>query len=197
MEQNMSYPDVIPPPPAPENIMQTQGQLPAAIALPLNAVKALAKYYKDFSWVIKLTGQKVPRELDTALRALADNDSPEAVQDLQRLAGGGTPDPYNIRPVEIPAPRIGERVLTNDIAQQAWTLHYQHHWTFRQIAEYLTEEGYPVSHTTVSNYISEIDEDIAEEQNSKSAKMKRAFLIGALIIGPSLATFLVVHFLRV
>jgi len=194
----MSYPEVLPPPPSPENIMQTQqqGQLPAAIALPLGAVKALAKYYKDFSWVVKLTGQKVPRELDTALRALADNDSPEAVQDLQRLAGGGTPDPYNIRPVEIPAPRIGERVLTNDIAQQAWTLHYQHHWTFRQIAEYLTEEGYPVSHTTVSNYISEIDEDIAEEQNSKSAKMKRAFLIGTLIVGPSLATFLVVHFLR-
>ena len=195
----MSYPEVLPPPPSPENIMQTQqqGQLPAAIALPLGAVKALAKYYKDFSWVVKLTGQKVPRELDTALRALADNDSPEAVQDLQRLAGGGTPDPYNIRPVEIPAPRIGERVLTNDIAQQAWTLHYQHHWTFRQIAEYLTEEGYPVSHTTVSNYISEIDEDIAEEQNSKSAKMKRAFLIGTLIVGPSLATFLIVHFLRV
>jgi len=195
----MSYPEVLPPPPSPENIMQTQqqGQLPAAIALPLGAVKALAKYYKDFSWVIKLTGQKVPRELDTALRALADNDSPEAVQDLQRLAGGGTPDPYNIRPIEIPAPRIGERVLTNDIAQQAWTLHYQHHWTFRQIAEYLTEEGYPVSHTTVSNYISEIDEDIAEEQNSKSAKMKRAFLIGAVIVVPSLATFLVVHFLRV
>jgi len=194
----MSYPEVLPPPPSPENIMQIQqqGQLPAAIALPLGAVKALAKYYKDFSWVVKLTGQKVPRELDTALRALADNDSPEAVQDLQRLAGGGTPDPYNIRPVEIPAPRIGERVLTNDIAQQAWTLHYQHHWTFRQIAEYLTEEGYPVSHTTVSNYISEIDEDIAEEQNSKSAKMKRAFLIGTLIVGPSLATFLVVHFLR-
>jgi len=193
----MSYLEVLPPPPSAENIMQAQQQgLPAAIALPLGAVKALAKYYKDFSWVIKLTGQKVPRELDTALRALADNDSPEAVQDLQRLAGGGTPDPYNIRPVEIPAPRIGERVLTNDIAQQAWTLHYQHHWTFRQIAEYLTEEGYPVSHTTVSNYISEIDEDIAEEQNSKSAKMKRAFLIGTLIVGPSLATFLVVHFLR-
>ena len=195
----MSYPDVIPPPPSPDNIMQSQqqGGLPPAIALPLGAVKALAKYYKDFSWIIKLTGQKVPRELDVALRALADNDSPEAVQDLQRLAAGGTPDPYNIRPIEIPAPRIGERVLTNDIAQQAWTLHYQHHWTFRQIAEYLTEEGYPVSHTTVSNYISEIDEDIAEEQNSKSAKVKRAFLIGTLIIGPSLATFLIVHFLRV
>jgi hypothetical protein len=177
---------------------QQQGQLPAAIALPLGAVKALAKYYKDFNWIIKLTGQKVPRELDTALRALADNDSPEAVQDLQRLASGQqSADPYNIRPVEIPAPRIGERVLTNDIAQQAWTLHYQHHWTFRAIAEYLTEEGYPVSHTTVSNYISEIDEDIAEEQNSKSARLKRMFLIGALIVGPSLATFLIVHFLRV
>jgi len=195
----MSYPEVLPPPPSPDNIMQTQqqGGLPPVIALPLGAVKALAQYYKQFSWVVKLTGQKVPRELDTALRALADNDSPEAVQELQRMAGGGTPDPYNIRPVEIPAPRIGERVLTNDIAQQAWTLHYQHHWTFRQIAEYLTEEGYPVSHTTVSNYISEIDEDIAEEQNSKSAKVKRAFLIGTLIIGPSLATFLIVHFLRV
>lgn len=192
----MSYPEVIPPPLSPENIMQQQGGLPPAIALPLNAVKALAKYYKDFSWVIKLTGQKVPHELDTALRALADNDSPEAVQDLQRLASSGAADPYKVGINQIPPPRIGERVLTNDIAQQAWTLHYQHHWTFRAIAEYLTEEGYPVSHTTVSNYISEIDEDIAEEQHSRGARLKRAFLIGALIIGPSLATFLIVHFLR-
>ena len=194
----MSYLEVLPPPPSAENIMQAQQQgLPAAIALPLGAVKALAKYYKDFSWVIKLTGQKVPRELDIALRKIAESDNPEAMEDLQRLAAGGPADPYNVHQTEIPPPRIGERVLTQDIAQQAWTLHYQHHWTFRAIAEYLTEEGYPVSHTTVSNYISEIDEDIAEEQNSKSAKVKRAFLIGTLIIGPSLATFLIVHFLRV
>lgn len=182
----------LPPPPSPEN---TQGQLPPAIALPLEAVKTLARYYKDFSWVIKLTGQKVPPELDRALRAIAENTNPEAMQDLQRMAQGQNANPYDVGPMEIPAPRIGERVLTQDIAQQAWGLHYQHHWTFRQIAEYLTGEGYPVSHTTVSNYISEIDEDIAEEQNSKSARVKHAVLTGAIIIVPSVVTFLVVHFL--
>lgn len=194
----MTEPEVLPPPPAPENTMQQQ-QLPPAIALPLNAVKTLAHYYKDFHWVIKLTGQKVPPELDQALRAIAENDSGSAqgMQDLQRMAEGQQTRPqYDVGPQEIPAPRIGERVLTQDIAQQAWTLHYQHHWTFRQIAEYLTEEGYPVSHTTVSNYISEIDEDIAEEQNSKSTRVKRVLSMTALVIVPSLATFLIVHFLR-
>jgi hypothetical protein len=199
MEQNMSYPDVIPPPPAPENIMQPPNQMPDFITLPMQAVKILASGYSKFGWalqpILKMSGYKMPPEVDHALRAIA-GDNPEGAQDLQRMATGGTPDPYNIRPVEIPAPRIGERVLTQDIAQKAWELHYQHHWTFRQIAEYLTEEGYPVSHTTVSNYISEIDEDIAEEQHSRGARLKRAFLIGTLIVGPSLATFLIVHFLR-
>jgi len=186
-------PEVLPPPPSPE---KTQGQLPPAIALPLEAVKTLAKYYKDFHWLIALSGQKIPRQLDIALRKIAESDNPEAMQDLQQMAMGEAADPYNVGPMEIPAPRIGERVLTQDIAQQAWGLHYQHHWTFRQIAEYLTGEGYPVSHTTVSNYISEIDEDIAEEQNSKSARVKHAVLTAAIIIVPSLVTFLIVHFLR-
>jgi hypothetical protein len=185
-----------PPPPTPEIIMQPQGQLPASLALPLNAVKTLANYYRDFNWVIKLAGQKVPPELDRALRAIADNTNPEAMEDLQRMATGETADPDNVGPMEIPAPRIGERVLTQDIAMQAWELHYKHHWTFRQIAEYLTAEGYPVSHTTVSNYISEIDEDIEEEQHSKSARVKRALLITAGILGPTVGTFLIVHFLR-
>jgi hypothetical protein len=193
----MSYPEVIPPPPSPENIMQQQ-QMPPAIALPLNAVKTLARYYKDFHWVIGLTGQKVPKELDIALRKIAESDNPEAIQDLQRMTTGqpSNYDPYNVGPTEIPAPRIGERVLTNDIAQQAWTLHYQHHWTFRQIAEYLTEEGYPVSHTTVSNYISEIDEDIEEEHNSRGRRIKQALFTVGIVAIPALAVGLVVHFLR-
>lgn len=176
--------------------MQPTNPLPPAVAIPLNALKTLARYYRDFHWVINLTGQKVPRELDIALRKIAESDNPEAIEDLQRMATGGTADPYNVGPMEIPAPRIGERVLTQDIAQQAWELHYKHHWTFRQIAEYLTGEGYPVSHTTVSNYISEIDEDIEEEQHSKSARVKRALLITVGVVGPSLLTFLLVHFLR-
>jgi hypothetical protein len=182
-----------PPPPTPKN---TQQQLPDAISIPLSAMKTLAQYYKQFHWVIGLTGQKVPKELDIALRAIADNDNPQAVQDLQSMASGQAVNRYDVGPTEIPAPRIGERVLTQDIAQKAWELHYQHHWTFRQIAEYLTEEGYPVSHTTVSNYISEIDEDIEEERNSKGRRVKQALFTVGIVTIPALAVGIVVHFLR-
>jgi hypothetical protein len=182
-------------PPPPPN---SQPQLPNAIALPLNAVKTLAQYYKQFHWLIGLTGQKVPPELDAALRSIADNDNPQAVQDLQRMAAGQTTQPSNPydAPVEIPQPRIGERVLTQDIAQEAWRLHYDHHWTFRQIAEYLTQEGYPVSHTTVSNYISEIDEQIEEERNSKGRRIKQALLTVGIITVPALITAIIMHVWR-
>jgi hypothetical protein len=195
----MTYPEVIPPPPSPENMMfPQQPQMPPAIAIPMNAMKTLARYYKDFHWIIGLTGQKVPRELDIVLRKIAESDNPEAMQELQNMAQGGQPnyDPYNVGPQEIPAPRIGERVLTNDIAQQAWELHYLKHWTFRDIAEYLTRDGYPVSHTTVSNYISEIDEDIEEEHNSRGRKIKQALFTVGIVTIPALAVGLAVHFLR-
>jgi hypothetical protein len=120
------------------------------------------------------------------------------MQELQNMAQGGQPnyDPYNVGPQEIPAPRIGERVWTNDIAEEAWKMHYQHHWTFRQIAQYFTDEGYPASHTTVANYISEIDKEIEEERHSKGRRIRQALLTVGVVVIPSLATALVFHFLR-
>jgi hypothetical protein len=201
-----------PPPPSADNIMQAQGQLPQMISVPLNVIKTIAEAYTQHRGVIRgvvgALGHKIPKEAEDFLAGIVE-DNPEKVRGIiegtQRMATGQqqnpysmnpNADPYNVDQVEIPPPVIGQRVLTQDIAQQAWTLHYQHHWTFRQIAEYLTQEGYPVSHTTVSNYISEIDEDIAEEQSSKGRRLKRGFLTAAMLIVPSLATFLVVHFLR-
>jgi hypothetical protein len=183
-----------PPPPTPEKIMPSKPQLPQMIAVPLEIIKTIAEIYGQnrgmARGVARMMGYTIPKELEEFLEGLA-GDNPEKIQEVIDKN-----NPYNVDQIEIPAPKIGERVLTQDIAQQAWELHYKHHWTFRQIAEYLTGEGYPVSHTTVSNYISEIDEDIDEEQHSKSARVKRALLITAGVVGPSLVTFLLVHFLR-
>jgi hypothetical protein len=169
------------------------------IAVPLQIMKTIAEIYHQnrgmARGVVRLMGHSIPKELEEFLEGILEDD-PEKIKRTTAMAAGETADPYNVGPLEIPAPKIGERVLTQNIAQQAWELHYKHHWTFRQIAEYLTGEGYPVSHTTVSNYISEIDEDIEEEQNSKSARVKRALLITAGVVGPTVLTFLLVHFLR-
>jgi hypothetical protein len=169
------------------------------IAVPLNTLKMIGKIYAENRGIVRMAarmmGQKIPPELDDFFKDISSDD-PNAAYRLEHAGTDQPADPYNVGPMEIPPPKIGERVLTQDIAQQAWELHYKHHWTFRQIAEYLTGEGYPVSHTTVSNYISEIDEDIEEEQNSKSARVKRALLITAGVVGPTLLTYFTVHFLR-
>lgn len=193
----MTYPEVIPPPPSAENIMHPQQSgLPAMISVPLEAMKTIAQVYSQnkglANTVARLMGHTVPKGVDDFLIGILENDP----QKIQGTVSQPNYDPYNVEPQEIPQPRIGERVLTQDIAQQAWELHYLKHWTFRDIAEYLTRDGYPVSHTTVSKYISEIDEEIEEERHSKGRRVRQALLTGAVIIVPSLATALVFHFLR-
>lgn len=184
------------PPPTPENVMQPQ-QLPAAIELPVTAVKTLARYYCQFSWLIPMiaraTGQKVPPELDQALKAIANSDDPNAMQNLQRMAQGQN-DPYNIQAQEIPEPRIGERVLTQDLAQRAWDLYHKQGLSLREIAAYFTNElGAPCSHATIASYIQAIDEDLNEHRHDT---LKTAAKFGALIVAPAIMVFVVEHFLK-
>lgn len=183
--------EALPPPPPPQ-------QLPAAIELPVTAVKTLAKYYCQFSWLIPMiaraTGQKVPPELDTALKAIANSDDPDAVQNLQRMAQGQQQDPYNIQQAEIPEPRIGERVLTQDLAQRAWDLYHKQGLSLREIAAYFTNElGAPCSHATVASYIQAIDDELNEHRHDTAKTVGKA---AALVVLPSVVTFLIVHFLR-
>lgn len=174
-----------PPPPPPAS----------GIELPLNTVKTIAKYYVQFSWLIpilaRMTGNKIPPELDMAMKALAASDDPAAVQNLQQLALGQK-DPYNIQQQEIPEPRIGEPVLTQDLAWRAWQLHHEQGLSLREIAAYFTQEvGAPCSHATIANYINEIDEVMEENRGTRlRTALKYVVLIGV----PFVCALLVGHF---
>jgi len=168
---------------------------PSGIELPLNAVKTLARYYTQFSWLMptlaKITGNKIPPELDMAMKALAASDDPAAVQNLQQLALGQK-DPYNIQQQEIPQPRIGEPVLTQDLAWRAWQLHHEQGLSLREIAAYFTNElGAPCSHATIANYINEID---AAMEENKGVRLKTALKYAALVSVPIAVGLVLGHF---
>ena len=178
----------IPPPPPPDN-----AQVPAFLKLPLDIGRTLARYYVDFGWLISMTGKKVPKELDIALRRLARGEN-NAVEDLNEMAAGQNQQQrYDVQAGEIPEPRIGERVFTTDDALVAWRMHYKQGLGYRDIAKYFTEElGCPVSHSTVSNYIAELDEEMEEDRSTRTGKILKGVVIPAVCI---ILTFLISKFL--
>jgi hypothetical protein len=181
----------LPPPPPDET--------PGMLQVPLKHLKTLAKYYVDLNWLVKMgakaTGQKIPAELDEMMRTIAASDDPAAVEKLQRMATGEQ-DTYDIESREIPEPRIGERVLTQDLAQRAWDLYHKQGLSYREIAKFFTEElGAPCSHATIASYIGDIDEQHAEfdahrHETAKTVAKIAAFIGGAVTVGLVLGHFL-------
>ncbi len=172
-----------PPPPPPDD-----PQMPAFFKLPMDVARTIAHYYVNFGFLIGLTGKKVPKELDTALRALARGDSTPALE----LQNKTSLDPYDVQRGELPEPSIGERVFTRDDALTAWKMHYRQGLGYRDIAKYFTDElGCPVSHATVSNYITEIDEEIEEDKSVRAGRILKTVVVPAVCI---VVTFLLTKF---
>ena len=174
-----------PPPPPPD-------ETPEMLQVPLKHLKTIAKYYVDLNWLVKMgaraTGQKIPKELDDWMRDLAESDDPNAVRRLQRMATGEQ-DAYDIESREMPEPRIGERVLTQDLAQRAWDLYHKQGLSYREIAKFFTEElGAPCSHATIASYIGNIDLEHEEfnahqHETAKTVAKIAAFIGGAVTLG--------------
>jgi hypothetical protein len=82
-------------------------------------------------------------------------------------------------------PAIGEPVLTEHLAFDAWEMHYKQGMSFRQIAETLTKEGYQCSHATVARYVEMID------QTKKMSKILKLVKVGKALtyIVPPLIAF--------
>jgi hypothetical protein len=182
----------LPPPPP------TEGeQLPQMIAVPLKAIKTIAKLYNENRGMVgmmaRMARQKIPPELDQFFKEV-ESDDPNAAQRLERMATGEQ-DAYNITPGEIPQPSIGERVFTRDDALVAWRMHYKQGLGYRDIAKYFTEElGCPVSHSTVSNYIGEIDEEHEEEEAHSHDTAKTIGKVAAFIVAAVAAGLVLGHF---
>lgn len=169
------------PPPPPSGI-----ELPQTIAVPLATIKTIAKLYNENSGLVKMVarmaGQKIPKELDEFFKEMeSDNPNPDKIQELAL----GQKDPYNIQQQEIPEPRIGEPVLTQDLAWRAWQLHHEQGLSLREIAAYFTNElGAPCSHATIANYINEIDAVMEENRGVRwRTALKYAGFIALPIVG--------------
>jgi hypothetical protein len=150
----------------------------------MKIMPTIAKLYSQFHWIIGLTGYNVPPEVHKALITLAkgENMTPEEMQTLQKEVEGMT---------QTIQPQIGEPVLTEDLAKDAWEMHYKEGKSFRQIAEILTKEGYPCSHATIARYVEMVN--MAMKAN-KMIKLFRIARIASYIVPPIVAFWIGITF---
>jgi len=122
-----------------------------------NILPTIANLYRQFHWIIPLVGLDVPPQVHEALISIAEGKNIDAQKMMQLKAMAET------------MPRIGEPVLTRQLAEDAWLMHKDGMGT-REIAEEFTKRGNPCSHSTVARWINMID---AEKRFSKIARIIR------------------------
>lgn len=164
-----------PPPPPPPN--DTQG-----INIPFAQLTNIARTYCQWRPIIGMAArfarQKIPKELDEVMAAVASGDH-QAIQNLQAMASGQG----QIGELETPEPKIGERVLSRDLAYLAWRLVRQQGLSLREAADTLTRDyGAPCSHATVANYVDDIDMQMEEEKQARRSGMFKSLFILTITI---------------
>jgi hypothetical protein len=201
---------------------QQQQEAPG-LFLPVDKIMGFAKQYAKMhgivKWAARMGGYKIPKEIDDFINDLNnEGTTPENLQKAQQALtngqmqmpgqwnrpgpgrqyfdpGEGYYDDEQQGPRQLPAPRIGERSLTHDLAYKAWEMNHRYpighkeYMSSRDIAAYFTQElGYPISHTAVNDYINEVDDEMQEaERTRKSAVWKGVFMVAV----PTALAFLV------
>lgn len=200
-----------PQPQQPPTAMQDEQQQPAAAAIPeipefikmpLRVAQQLASYYPVVRPFLKLARVKIPKDIDAAIMRFSGNpEDADAIDMLSSLAMGeqvNTPrmEEY-IRQdgtrVMIPAPKIGDRVLDRDMAEQAYSMHFgEAHLSYREIAAHFTADlDCPVSFSTIRNYVEALDQEYAEQQSGRwKSILKTAVIIALPFIGLIIGHFL-------
>ena len=117
----------------------------------------IATAYTQYSWILGLTGFKVPPEVDTALRSIATG-KPPSPEEMQLIKNQ----------VETMEGVVGEPVMTRQLAETAWFLHTKEGMGTREIADQFKKDGSPCSHTTVARWINMVD---AEKRFGKVARL--------------------------
>jgi hypothetical protein len=150
----------------------------------MKIMPTIAKLYSQFHWIIALTGYNVPPEVHKALTILAkgENLTPAEMQAMQTEFEGMA---------QTMQPAIGEPVLTESLAKDAWEMHYKDGKSFRQIAEILTKEGYPCSHATIARYVQMVDMSL---KANKVIKLLRIARIASYIVPPIIAFWIGITF---
>jgi hypothetical protein len=133
-------------------------------------VKQIADAYVSWkpllSPLLKFGKVKIPAEVDEALRAIAgdktlDTEEPEAN------------DPNQMR--------VGEPVMTYQMAEEAYRMHLSGMGT-RDIAEWFTKNGSPVSFQTVARWINDYAETSHAERNQRLTSIAKYVVLAGLWI---------------
>lgn len=120
-----------------------------------NLVKMLMPYYPLIKWGARLGGVQIPPEIDEFLDAIQSGKPPD-MEKLRMLT-------------ETQTTKVGDPVMTRQLAQEAYMLHTRQGLGTREIAEYFTTKlNSPCSHATVARWINIID---VERHASKIGKL--------------------------
>lgn len=120
-----------------------------------NVIKALMPYYPMVKMGARLMGVKIPPEIDEFLESIQSGKPPD-LEKLRLLA-------------ETAETKVGEPVMTRQLAEEAYFLHTNEGMGTRQIADYFTNKlKSPCSHATVARWINLID---MQRRASKIAKI--------------------------
>lgn len=172
------------------------------VFMPMDIVKQIANGYKQYGWALKLARVKLPKEIDYALRAIADGDMTGAAK-LQRMSGQQPqqmaqqpqmtqdPEQQEEEPLE-----VGKTVVTRKMAQKMWEMH-ERGMGLRPIADYFKARGSPLSYQTVANSINDFEADEDERGNNRMGSVLRALgLIGGMA-GVTVLVVFVLHFIGI
>jgi hypothetical protein len=109
---------------------------------------------------------KIPPELDDTMAMLAQGGNPEALRKLvegQQQGEGSLQQSESFNPEQM---RVGEPVMTYQMAEEAYRMHLSGMGT-RDIAEFFTKNGSPVSFQTVARWINDYAEESHIERNMR------------------------------
>ncbi len=141
-----------------------------------NLIKVFIPYYPMVKMGARLMGVKIPPEIDEFLDAISKGKPPD-LDKLRLLA-------------ESAESKVGDPVMTRQLAEEAYFLHTTEGMGTRAIAEHFTNKlKSPCSHATVARWINLIDQ---QKRASKVAKVyqviKYAGIAGILALSAYLGS---------
>ena len=172
----MAIQPYVPPPPDQANDMRyVYGKEPTAkeaasqgFFLNPQMVKQIADAYVSWkpllSPLLKFGKVKIPAEVDEALRA---------------IAGDKTLDAQEEESIDPDKMRVGEPVMTYQMAEEAYRMHLSGMGT-RDIAAWFTKNGSPVSFQTVARWINDYAETSHAERNQRLTSMAKYVVLAGL-----------------
>lgn len=179
----------VPPPPDQNNDMRytygkEEAQEGAGLFIPPKQVVTLAKMYVQWrpiiGWAAKMARQKIPKELDEAMEIAAASGDPAALRRLsERDNQGFSPEGYDAMqdPEQV---RVGEPVMTYQMAEEAYRMHRFENMGTRQIAEWFTNHGSPVHFQTVARWINDYEQESHIERNQRFKTIAKYALFAGL-----------------